>query len=71
MTYYRTCPLCGYALDPGERCDCRDTNREETESEQREKAAPVVGHRDGQAQQVLTDAVDASIISEDQEEKQV
>lgn len=37
----------------------------------REKAAPVLEHRDGQTQQVLTDAVDASIISENQEEKQV
>ena len=22
MSYYRTCPLCGAALDPGEVCDC-------------------------------------------------
>ena len=22
--YYRICPLCGAALDPGERCDCTD-----------------------------------------------
>lgn len=22
MSYYRTCPHCGAALDPGERCDC-------------------------------------------------
>ena len=59
MSYYRICPFCGAALDPGERCDCR----ERTESEQREnkgKAAPVLEHRDGRAQQVLTDAVDAS-----------
>lgn len=21
---YRICPLCGAALDPGERCDCQD-----------------------------------------------
>ena len=25
MSYYRVCPLCGAALDPGERCDCQDT----------------------------------------------
>lgn len=24
MPYYRICPLCGAALDPGERCDCQD-----------------------------------------------
>lgn len=24
MAYYRTCPNCGAALDPGERCDCED-----------------------------------------------
>lgn len=22
---FRTCPVCGCALDPGERCDCADT----------------------------------------------
>lgn len=26
MAYYRTCPNCGCALDPGERCDCTDKN---------------------------------------------
>lgn len=38
MPYYRTCPDCGAALDPGERCDCQD----------KEKAAPVLEHRNGQ-----------------------
>lgn len=23
--YYHTCPCCGANLDPGERCDCKDT----------------------------------------------
>jgi hypothetical protein len=23
MAFYRTCPICGAALDPGERCDCQ------------------------------------------------
>lgn len=22
MSYFRTCPICGANLDPGERCDC-------------------------------------------------
>lgn len=22
--FYRTCPVCGAALDPGEKCDCTD-----------------------------------------------
>ena len=26
MNYYRMCSDCGTALDPGERCDCRETN---------------------------------------------
>ena len=37
MPYYRPCPLCGAALDPGEKCDCQD----------KEKAAPVLQHQDG------------------------
>lgn len=24
MAQYRTCPVCGAALDPGEVCDCRE-----------------------------------------------
>jgi len=24
VSYYRTCPICGAALDPCERCDCLD-----------------------------------------------
>lgn len=24
MPYYKLCPRCGAALDPGERCDCQD-----------------------------------------------
>lgn len=27
MSYYRLCPCCGAALDPGERCDCKDEKK--------------------------------------------
>lgn len=27
MSYYRVCPHCGAALDPGERCDCQDKKK--------------------------------------------
>ena len=26
-SYYRTCPLCGSNLDPGEHCDCEQEGR--------------------------------------------
>lgn len=29
MPYYRTCPHCGAHLDPGERCDCKETDTKE------------------------------------------
>lgn len=56
MTYYRTCPICGAALDPSEICeDCRDTNREGTASEQRERAAAnATNIDDGKADQKVT-----------------
>lgn len=28
MAYYRSCPICGALLDPGEVCDCRKENAE-------------------------------------------
>lgn len=37
MAFYRVCSCCGATLDPGERCDCQD----------KEKAAPVLQHRNG------------------------
>lgn len=29
MAMYRTCPLCGANLDPGELCDCQDGEESE------------------------------------------
>ena len=36
MSYYRTCPDCGAALDPGEHCDCHN-----------EMVIPVLGFQRG------------------------
>ena len=37
MSYYRECPLCGANLDPGEKCDCvereRDLRKRKAEAE--------------------------------------
>ena len=44
MSYYRVCPICSAALDPGERCDCQD----------KEEAALVLEHQGGSMEQVLT-----------------
>lgn len=27
MSYYRVCPDCGSHLDPGERCDCKTSEK--------------------------------------------
>ena len=54
MSYYRVCPLCGAALDPGESCDC----------DKKETALGVSSTQGGMVEQVLTDTVSASIIHE-------
>ena len=67
MSYYRVCPLCGAALDPGERCDCREERHPAVVLEKqicgfniatmlrsKKEAAPVLQHQNGKAEQVLT-----------------
>ena len=34
MAYYETCPYCGASLDPGEKCDCRQNEKENRDNEQ-------------------------------------
>ena len=58
---FRTCPFCGAALDPCERCDCRDT----AESENKEKAAPVREHRSGRVETGLQAQLSASSLHAD------
>lgn len=36
MAYYRTCPLCGSNLDPGESCDCEDEREKAQEQRKRQ-----------------------------------
>ena len=51
MSYYRVCPICGAALDPGELCDCKDKE---------EAAQGVSSTQSGMVEQVLTDTVSTS-----------
>lgn len=37
--YYKTCPLCGAALDPGESCDCA-TKGPKTEPAEKSEEVP-------------------------------
>lgn len=63
MSYYHTCPICGAHLDPGEVCDCQN---------KRGAAPGVANTQSGKADKTGKRAVEsASIISENQEEKQV
>lgn len=43
MAYYRTCPLCGASLDPGELCDCV---QEREKIEQKLDELYVIGEHD-------------------------
>ncbi len=53
MPYYKPCPCCGAALDPGERCDCQN----------KEKTAPdATNIESGGADQKLCEPRSASIL---------
>ena len=64
MSYYRVCPLCGAALDPGERCDCNEYQNAATRGNlqqlaamlrsKQEAAQGVSSTQGGKAEQVLT-----------------
>ena len=60
MAYYKTCPECGAALDPGEICDCKEKaaldaanirgGRVEQESGKLSYSAPIVSTEKGECQ---------------------
>lgn len=55
MSYYRVCPHCGAALDPGERCDCQGEK----------KAAVSASNADsGKAEKGFTTSIPAPNVSE-------
>lgn len=67
MSYYRICPDCGAALDPGEPCDCRPEpwmNRGDTMKEfqraKRKTAFDAANIEGGVVERDLTDRFSAS-----------
>lgn len=61
MAYYRICPHCGAALDPGEQCDCKENTvldapnirdgGAEQESGKLIHSAPIVQNDEGECQE--------------------
>ena len=43
MPYYWTCPYCGANLDPGEKCDCKDNEKEDDMAAPSPAPAPTAG----------------------------
>lgn len=62
MPYYRICPLCGAALDPGEPCDCLD----------KEEAAPsATNTQSGKVESEILKPTSASILPDIKEDCQL
>ena len=69
MPYYKTCPRCGAALDPGEICDCREDRQHKTSTKTaqktQEKTAPdATNIESGEADHELSDPRSASHFNE-------
>ena len=62
MSYYRVCPLCGAALDPGEQCDCRN---------EKESAASATNTDGGGVETGMQTHISTSSLSDNKEENQV
>lgn len=39
MSFYKTCPLCGASLDPGEICDCQESQAHEKSAAKRKRCS--------------------------------
>ena len=58
MSYYRICPYCGAALDPGEKCDCgqKETARSaatETDGIKKKIDINIIAYADKKAREKL------------------
>ena len=56
MSYYKICPYCGAALDPGEKCDCgqKETARSaptETDGMKKEFDINIIAYADKKARE--------------------
>lgn len=69
MPYYKPCPLCGAALDPGEICtDCREEQQHQTGTKvtpksARKTAPDATNIESGEAESELSDPQSASILT--------
>ena len=68
MPYYKPCPLCGAALDPGEVCDCREGRQHQfctkvTPKSARKTAPDATNIESGEADQKLSKPRSASILT--------
>lgn len=54
MSFYRICPRCGAALDPGERCDCERAANQLSEADTGALLSVVIGKlREASPEQLL------------------
>lgn len=67
MSYYRTCPNCGAALDPGERCDCRELTEGKPRGN-RETAADAANIDGGKVESDLRNRFSTSSLTETKED---
>lgn len=65
---FRTCPFCGAALDPCERCDCRDGTESETRRSKEKAAVSATNTSSGRVEMGLQAQLSTSSLHESGEE---